>query len=233
MISCLCIGYPLGMKQKKHYYHIHAILGAALALFSACVSEPPPAAPPIQVPAPQVITETLMPLTPALLDRLRGSLSFDEFSREISHYPFHLFGRVSLERDHVRQSQSIDGGQVRLVDEYIREIITFHDQTPGLAISLELAFGNTIILSVAFDDNVDSTLRFAAPASEPDAFFQLLYEPDRRINPLSDERGLLYYGGNEYKLRYSGERSPALLVRLSQRDVDLIYTRVAPGRRVN
>ena len=203
----------------------------SFTVFIACKSQPEPVVQIQEVPV--VVTETLIPVTPAFLGRLRGSMSNEEFNLNIGRYPFLLSGRVSIEREYTRQSHDIEGGQVRLVDEYIREIITFHEQTPGVAMRIEYGLGNEIIISIAFDNNIESQLRFSAPASDPDSFFHLVYEPDRRAALFSDEKGFIWYGGDEYKLRYSGERSPSLFIKLSQRDVDLFYTRIVPGRRVN
>lgn len=218
-------------------HHAAVILGTSFALLlSGCQTPAPPAPPaperiyiemPVQV-AVEVI-DTRMPLTIATIQRL--SRSHENIAEDIQRFQLHLFGRVILEREYTIPNDSRDpDGRVRFENVHVREVITINDQTEGQALRAEMANGE-LLLSVSFDDG-DDVLIFSSRADDPDGFFTLQYDVGGAFPLTGDERGLIEFGGNQYRLRYTGDRAPYLLIRLTQSDVDRMRSRTLGGRRV-
>ena len=217
------------------------VLLAVFTLFLGCATtstdtDIEPAAPgsPPPVVLTQTVTETLMPLTPFILQRIRSRYSDDsEFRADIGRYQFLLFGRILMEREFPRRRTELgSGGQLIFFDENIRETITINDQTGGQAIDIRFN-GNEISLYVCFDQDDRLSLPFTTVVSDFETFFHLKYDQNGKMSTTGDEKGTVWYGENEFKLRYSGERSPYLLVRLSHSDLDVPIRHTAPGRMVN
>ena len=180
----------------------------------------------VQVPSPP---DTLMPLTGSILQRL--SESTGNISNDIRRYQFILFGRIVLEREYTESNDGLmEDGTARFENKHVRESITINDQTEGQAMAIGTV-GNETVLAVCFEDNDDLRLYFSVPTVNINDYFYLVYTGNG-LSSTSDERGLLEYGGNIYKLKYTGERSPYLLIRLSQRDTDTLTSHTAPGRSV-
>lgn len=180
----------------------------------------------------QTPPDTLMPLTVGILQRLFETN--DQLNSEIQKYQLILFGRIYLERNYTQSSNRLENGRVTFEDLHVRENITINDQTEGQAMSFEI-INDEIILSVCFeaeDRYSNCQLHFSTMAWDPDGYFYLNYSANGR-QPTGDERGVLQYGGPEYKLKFNGERSPYLLIKLTQRDTDRINSRTASGRRVS
>ena len=174
------------------------------------------------------VVDTRMPLTIATIQRLAGAGMAD-----ISHFQLHLFGRVILEREYTTLMPSLDpGGRARLENVRVRQEVIINDQTEGQAIRGEERDGE-LLLSVRFDDGNDF-LVFSSRLGDPDGFFSLRYNSGAGgMTPLvGDERGTLQFGGHQYRVRYTGNRAPYLLIRLAQSDVDRLTTRILTGRRV-
>ena len=199
-----------------------------------CIETPAPQAEPsppetviIQSPP-----ETLMPLTPGILQRLSDP---DDPYSDIGKYQLLIFGRVFLERNYTQSTNRLEqGGRLAFEDLHIREEITIPDQTEGQALDFEIVDGE-LILSVCFEreDRYSSCrLIFTQMAWDTDGYFFLKYGTNQRTH-LSDERGVLQYGGPEYRIKFSGERSPYLLIKLSQRDIERVNARTASGRKVS
>jgi len=172
-----------------------------------------------------------MPLTVNILQRLFDSL--DQTAADIHKYQMILFGRIFLERNYTQSSNRLESGRVTFEDLHIREEITIMDQTEGQVLGYEIV-NDEIILSVCFEQEdryIDCQLVFSSMAWDVDGYFYLKYNTNARSS-LADEKGILQYGGPEYKLKFTGERSPYLLIKLTQRDTDRLNARTASGRRV-
>ena len=216
------------------------ILIFIVPVFFGCASSSPaqtqaPAAPvrPPETIIVQSPPETLMPLTVGILQRLFDSN--DQLINEMRNYQLILFGRVFLERNYTQSTNRLEtGGKVTFEDLHIREEITIQDQTDGQAMVVEIINGE-IFLSVCFereDRYADSVLKFSCPLNDPEGYFYLRYSPSSRSGGTGDERGLLEYGGPEYKLKFTGDKSPYLLIKLSQKDTDRVNSRTASGRKI-
>jgi len=208
--------------------------GMFVLLFSSCGTPPPPpppvVAPPPPPPPPPLppIIETRMPLTVSLTNRLSSP---ERMAADIERFQLHIFGRVTLEREHTRSMDNVERGRATIVTEHIREIVIIHDQTPGQAIWVE-TIGGEIRIFVSFDDG-DDFLVFSSRADNPDGFFDLRYDSGDMGSLSGDERGWLEFGGHNYRVRYIGDRTPHLLIQLSQEDRDRLNERTLRGRRVN
>jgi len=203
--------------------------GVLVFLFSSCGTPPPPPPPPpppVAPPPPPLlppVVETWMPLTVSLANRLR-------MAEDIQRFQLHIFGRVTLEREHTLSTDNVERGRATIVNEHIRKVVIIHDQTPGQAIGVD-NIGGEIRLRVSFDIG-DDYLVFVSRADNPDGFFDLWYDSSGMVLS-GDERGLLEYGGYSYRLRYTGNRPPHLLIQLSHEDRDRLDERTLRGRRVN
>ena len=148
-------------------------------------------------------------------------------------YQLILFGRVTLQREYAESETSVQSGLTRFHDIFIRENIIINDQTAGQAVNI-IINEDEIILYLCFEPDDRYQLRFSSRRAELDSFFHLDYRSSNgRVAAAIDERGFLEYGGHTYRLRYSGERSPYLMIRLFQTDLDMPITRTAEGRRIH
>ena len=113
---------------------------------------------------------------------------------------------------------------------HITERIVFEDQTEGHGLGMERR-GGEIVLLIGFDreSSVPLHLPFSASAADPDSYFYFIYHADY-YDSVTDTRGTIEYGGNDYRVSYTGELPPHLLIRLIQRDTERPTTRIAPGR---
>jgi len=179
----------------------------------------PPQPPNIIVQTIEVV-ETRTPLTAAIIDRL---------NRPVEDFQLFLFGRISLERNFTVSTGMVDErGSVSFLNEHVRERIIVNDQTPGLSIRSQLR-GEELIVQVSFEDDVDS-LEFTCRNSNPDGFFELKYEPSDRSLQSGNKKGTLVFKNINYDVNYAGNRTPHLLIRLSQEDRDRLFERTLRGR---
>jgi hypothetical protein len=143
---------------------------------------------------------------------------------------FYIFGRLALEREETQLSGRIEsGGNLIFEDVHNKEQIVFSNQTPGICVAMS-SDGSQTTLELCFDDDEQLyRLIFKKDHSNSDEYFYLVHDLKTRN---SDEKGSLVYGGKEYGVKYSGEKSPFLLINLEQKDIEQPYTRTAPGRLV-
>ena len=221
----------------KYNYLRNLVFSVSVFVFLLSCTTPPPPPPrvvevevQVRVPSPP---DTLMPLTVSILQRLNESTG--DISNDIGRYQFILFGRIVLEREYIESNDGLmEGGTARFENKHIRESITINDQTEGQAMTME-TIGNEIVLALCFEENDNLRLYFSASIENINDYFYLVYNSND-LFLISDERGFLEYGlGSEniYRLKYTGERSPHLLIKLSQRDTDMLNSRTVPGRRVS
>lgn len=222
--------------KGKYVYSVIPIITVFVVLLG-CVNPPPP---PQETVREQVIKEvitvvpsppdTLLPLTMSILQNL--SDKNENLSDTIGHYQLLLFGRVFLEREFTEREKSIVAGTARLERVHIRENITINDQTEGQGLAIN-TIGSEVVISAGFENDDIYQLRFSTISWEPESYFYLQYEPSEVFSPLSDEKGTVIYGGEKYTLKYSDDRKPYLLIKLSQTDTDKLKSRTASGRKVN
>jgi len=218
-----------------HYFGLFAPILVLLALFTVVGCKTPEPVVKIetvvrevQVPV-SVPPDTITPLTPSILVRLRDSGDDRDVNERIKRYQFRLNGRIGLEREHVVYNDSLlPGGVVKFENMHVRDSVIINDQSDGQALAVR-ATRNEITLHVCFESDDKYQLVFYADGDDPDGFFYLDYTPNvgRR-----DEKGSLVYGGESYILRY-GDRRPYLLINLSQRDTEMLNSRTAAGRKVD
>ncbi|MCL2765104.1 MAG: hypothetical protein FWD40_07510 [Treponema sp.] len=192
---------------------------------------PAPAPVPVTVYRDREVVDTRMPLTIAIIQRLRD-IRDDTSNDVIDSFQLHLFSRITLEREYIQPNDGRDpDGRARFENVHVKEVITINDQTEGQVIRVENRSGGEILLYVSFDD-IDDFLVFSSRTINPDGFFNLVYEPSTMISINGDEKGWVNYGGFRYRVRYVGERSPYLLIKLSQSNIDRINSRTLGGRRI-
>ena len=227
------------MKKQKT---LAGILGIPLALLiSGCLTTAPAERIYVEreperiyveraVPVEIEVIDTRMPLTLATIHRL--TRAHGNVEDDLRHFQLHLFGRVILEREYTIPNHTRDiYGRAIFENVHVREVVTINDQTEGQAIRADYVNGE-VLLSVSFDDG-DDVLVFSSRADNPNGFFSLRYDSSGMVPTVGDERGTLMFGGYQFRLRYTGDSTPYLLIRLSQSDVDRLHTRVLGGRRVN
>ena len=221
--------------RSKHKCGVVLIILVLFVLLS-CETPPPPPEPIREQVIREVITvvpsppETLLPLTMSILQNLNDRN--EKLSETIGHYQLLLFGRIFLEREFTERERSVVAGTARLERVHVRENITINDQTEGQGLSMDTV-GNEIVISAGFENEDHYQLKFSTIAWEPESYFYLQYQPKENFSPLSDEKGIIMYGGEKYTLKYSDDRRPYLLIKLSQSDTDRLKSRTASGRKVN
>jgi hypothetical protein len=178
------------------------------------------------------IPSDTLTLTLSILQRLGESYE----SNNIGRYQLVLVGKIIMEREYIIRKQVVISGKVSFENEYIREVITINDQTKGQALKMENR-GDRAVISVCFEElggiyKESYFLNFSCRNEEKDNFFYLDYSP-ALASALNEEKGTLEYGGNSFKLKFTGDTRPYLLIRLSQRDTERLISRIVPGRVVN
>jgi hypothetical protein len=63
-----------------------------------------------------------------------------------------------------------------------------------------------------------------------DEYFYLVYDSGAAVG---DEKGSLAYGEKNYKIKFTGDKPPFLLVNLARNDVERPQPRVVEGRSVS
>jgi len=167
--------------------------------------------------------ESPVPLTIDVLNRLKRSGNF-----AINQCQFYLYGKITLERIFEERKVYVEDGKAVFENNHTTNIITFEDQTEGLALRIVENPGETD-LYLCFDTDTNNQMKFSATGEGPNTRFSLQFTPQN--DPLSDARGTLEYGGQAYRLRFSGG-TPYLMLPLSQTEDARTQERTAPGRKV-
>jgi hypothetical protein len=145
-----------------------------------------------------------------------------------------LVGQIVLERENpiitIHKPIPEEKGKAEIRTEHKRDVITIKDQTKGQALRMEKK-GSRAFISVCFEEyGKDDYLSFSCRAEERDSFFYLNFIPGA-VSALSEEKGTLVYGGNSYRLKFTGN-TPYLLIKLSLDDKERPNFRTAPGREI-
>lgn len=231
--------------KSRIIYGIVVIL-LVLGVFSGCkpstpapvVREPEPYQPPPVQPAPvQPVTQepepaqqgVLVPLTLTILQRMGDSNN--KLRETIGDFQLVLSGGILLEDEYTtRRDGWGEGGSIRFQETNTRNTVLIRDQTEGVA--LDLILGSENILPVCFEDDLNMWLQFSAEGGNLDGYFYLKYNPNIYSSPNSDDQGIVQYGGKSYRVRFSGNEKPYLMIWLSQGSVNLLNEHIAPGRKV-
>ena len=225
------------MKGKKLIGFAIVIL--FIAVFFGCKSNKapveyvPPALSYSYEPEPEPVSyqpESIVPLTPYIVYRLGDN---NRLPQNISKYQFVLAGKIVMESEYSQPNDRVlQGGRVKFEDVHIRESITIDDKTEGQATDIGI-FGGEIVVSVCFEHDDLYRLSFATMAGNPDEYFYLRYSPSRSIAPYTDEKGSIEYGRDTYRLRFSGDKRPYLMIKLTHQDTVRLNSRTAPGRKID
>ena len=167
------------------------------------------------------ISETPIPLTTDILNRMRKSAGFS-----ITQYQFFLSGDITLERFDDQKRVRIEKGVITFEDSPSAWYFSIKDKTEGLAVKIDEESDETNIY-LCFDQNDRYQLVFSSSGRDP--YFYLKSAPLN--DPLTDARGSLEYGGQNYRLRFNGGR-PYILVSLRQEGGSKTDEHKAPGRKV-
>jgi hypothetical protein len=174
------------------------------------------------------VIDTRMPLTISVWDRL--SRSMENVSSDVKRFQLILSGRITLEREYTAENDSSeDGGRAKFEDVHTRDVITISDQLEGQTLEYKEIDGE-IILYVCFEKDNDYTLPFSCKKDDENRYFHLKCESGN-IPLQGEEKGIIEYGGQEYKVKYSGT-PPNLFIKLSQNDRDKINNRILEGRKI-
>lgn len=176
---------------------------------------------------------TYIPLTPALLHRLGSSV--ERMNLNLPRLQLVVSGGITMETSAmVIHGLEYSGVNARIRNEHIRRVITLNDTTMGEVLNTRFN-ANELIIYAGFEEDESIYLSFINTGDDPHSFFYLQYiipeEPIQGFQP--NRRGLIMYGGELFTLSYPGNRSPHLLLVLSEYDEDLLFTRTLPGRVVN
>jgi len=169
-----------------------------------------------------VAFEPPVPLTTDILNRMRRSADFS-----IGQYQFFLSGAILLERFADQRRVSVIDGAVLFEENPTSWYVTIRDRTEGVALGKIYENGDETELYICFDQNDRNVLVFSSSGRDPQ--FYLKASPFN--DPLSDVRGSLEYGGQNYRLRFNGGR-PLLQISLRKEGGDTTDQHIAPGRRV-
>jgi hypothetical protein len=175
-----------------------------------------------------VSEEIRMPLTISILQRLK--------SEDISKFQLINLGQMSLEREKYLEPNAtiIEGkgeGVVKFENIHTSDIITLKDQTDGMALERKDTDGE-VVLFVCFEESNEHKLKFSAKKDDPDGYFYLKKDNSEGIPLSEEEKGVVEYGGEQYKVKYNGEKGPFLLIRFIQEYRDEPKRRTMEGRIV-
>jgi len=181
---------------------------------TGCATPPPP--PPVVV----LVSDIRLPLTISLIERLVGGSEF--MADDIRRFQLYIFGRISLVRESLESRPvNVNEGRALIENMHRRDELILDHQTPGLVLNVE-HIGGRVRLHVAFESG-ESALLFTAKRDDPDGFFSLEYNPNN--NTVS-------YGGSTYRISYTGDRPPLLLIGVDQTDTIQPAGRRMGGRRL-
>jgi hypothetical protein len=188
------------------------------------VPEPPPPSPPR--------IETQIALTPAILLRLNNN-SYEGLKENVGKYQLAVFGRISLEHEYTYRTQRVEqGGRVRFDDVYTRDVLTVIDQLEGQATDF-IETDDEVTIAVCFErDRGENVLNFSSKKAGTGGYFYLKMDRDESIPLSGEEKGTIEYEGKRYKVKYTGEEVPYLLIRLAINSSDKSNTRRLEGRKV-
>jgi len=198
-------------------------------LTSGCVTvkqePPPPPSPEAPQPLPPPVQEiSLSPFTLDILNRLHNEA--DDFT--INQCQFFLSGGIILERNDEEKDQLIDNGSAVFIDNNNRKEIILNEKTEGEAVKI-LQNKNEIVLPVFFDHDDNNQLVFTAAKNGNSQFFLRF---NQQNDPSGAVRGNVTYGGQKYKVKFSGG-IPCLMINLTEKKDPIANHFTLSGRRIN
>jgi hypothetical protein len=184
----------------------------------------------------KIVEDTKVPLTGAVLERLKSNEGIGDISDAIKQFQFYISGRVTLEREAITQTGALKEGKIMFEDTYNREVINIKTQTQGLIAAaaidqpdpIRVDGGEIVEIKVSFDDREEKNyLSFLRDKANKDGYFYLQYVS---VRGSGDVKGTIKYGANEYTVKYSDR--PYLLISLEQRGRDSPTTLELKGRKL-
>jgi len=177
----------------------------SLAVFAGCGPKP------IQEPPPS----DLRPLTVSILRQIISKYNNEWEKPPLDQLKFWLSDEIVLERSFVDSDLEVRESKVYLYSLNQREPKGILRDDHGIVLNC-VANGGRYFLSVNFDNkDRDLQLIFSNMEDRRDEFIYLDYVPMDSKN--GDEKGTLYYGpGNQYTLKFGGDRTPYLLINLQE-----------------
>jgi hypothetical protein len=161
-----------------------------------------------------VSEEIRMPLTLSILQRLK--------SEDITKIQLINSGKMSLEREEYPEPNATieEEGVIKFENIHTSKVVMLEDQTDGRALKREDADGE-VVLSVCFEESGENKnkLRFSVKEDDPDGYFYLKKDNSEGIPLSGEEKGVVEYAGERYKVKYSGEKGPFLLIRFIQEHI--------------
>jgi hypothetical protein len=122
----------------------------------------------------------------------------------------------------------VENGTVVFIDNNNRKEIKINDKTEGAALKI-LQNQTEIGLPLCFDQDDRFQLLFTAIKNENSPFF-LRFTPQN--DPSSDARGNLIYGGQRYRLKFSGG-IPYLMIKLTEKKDPVKNQYDTSGRKIS
>jgi hypothetical protein len=224
--------------KGKHAMQFISKFCVVAVLFAVCGCRTPPEIKTVEkvvertvrVDMPVEVIDTRMPLTLSVWDRLRNGM--ENVSSDIKKFQFILSGRITLEREHIKQNDGSDGGgRVKFENVHTQEVITIPDQVEGQALDYREEADGEIILGVCFEKDNEYTLTFSCKKENENGYFYLKIGKASASPLRGEEKGIILYGGQEYKVKYNGT-PPNLFIKLSQSDIDKSDNRTLQGRKI-
>jgi len=179
--------------------------------------KPPPPLPPSPPPV-------LSPFTVGILNRLLNEA--EAFT--IDQCQFFLSGGITLEKNDEEKGQKVENGMVVFIDNNNRREVIINDKTEGAALKI-LQNRSEFALPLCFDEDDNNQLLFSATKNDNSQFFLRFTQQN---DPSIDARGNLVYGGQRYRLRFSGG-IPYLMINLIEKKDPVRNQNEASGRKTN
>jgi len=172
----------------------------------------------------EVVVPPDVPLTPAILERLRKIDGFD-----IKKCQFILNGEIKLTTTQMEQKDTINESEGSAVFRNIlkKTTVTFPNKSPGLALGDETVERDDLVMCVYFESRTDEpsypatthNLYFSAKKTDKNAYFRLVY--DEVPDTIGEVKGLLEYGGSKQPLSFYWER-PYIMMKLDQQTMEIV-----------
>jgi hypothetical protein len=133
---------------------------------------------------------------------------------------------VYLEYDSTyKDGVRFDNGIALPVVKHVKDVIKIDVKTPGSAIALkdtESGFIPYKLAGVSFEEGDDRIIPFGVVMNNPDGRFELLFD--------DEDKKAVIYGGKLYRVTYSGDEKPYLMVKVGKNSIKEGMFRKASGR---
>ena len=162
-----------------------------------------------------------LPITPELIGEVGP-----ENMQLLSYY---LSKEIRLVREDTgREAMVFQDGIAIRVDKHVKDVLVIGPKTPGFASAnmfAQASYINYRVLGIEFEEATDNQIGFAVILSDPEGRFDILFD--------EEEEGIIRYAGYRYRVTYSGQDRPFLMVKVAKNLVKEEYFRKAEGRRIS